>query len=113
MARSEGPLGEVRTLRRNASRTMGSPARRSPENSEAVSQAGPVGSDRAGTRTQDQRINLPHRLSPTPGTVGSAPGVARLDSPIAITGVPRRVSGAGPGDPPAPLPADCPIPRTF
>jgi len=29
--------------------------------------AAPVANDRAGTRTQDQRINLPHRLSPTAG----------------------------------------------
>ncbi|MEO6809937.1 MAG: DUF1549 domain-containing protein [Isosphaeraceae bacterium] len=68
-----------------------------------------VASDRGGARTHDQRINVPHRLSPT--TRG--PGVAGLDSPTAVTGVPRRVSEAGPGDPVGALPADCPIPHLF
>ena len=36
-----------------------------------------------------------------------------LDSPFTIAGVPRRVSEAGPGDPPEPLPADYPIPHAF
>jgi hypothetical protein len=58
-----------------------------------------ISSDRAGTRTQDQRINLPHRLSPT--TLGFR-GVERLDYTIAIAGVPRLVSGAGADGPPVP-----------
>ena len=32
----------------------------------------------------------------------NSPGVERLDYPIAISGVPRLVSGAGAGDPPVP-----------
>ena len=64
------------------------------------------GNDRAGTRTQDQRINLPHRLSPTtsrgrPQAIRNR-GVESLDYPIAIAGVPRLVSGAGADDPPVP-----------
>ena len=39
---------------------------------------------------------------PPEGPRRGALGVAGLDSPIAIAGVPRRVSGAGPGDPPGP-----------
>jgi hypothetical protein len=63
--------------------------------------AGSVASDRGGARTLDQRINVPHRLSPTPrGT--SPPEVASLDYPIAVAGVPRLVSEAGTGDPPDP-----------
>src|SRR5947209_5183328 len=64
-----------------------------------------VASDRGGARTHDQRINVPHRLSPTLGKVplsGDAPEVESLDYPIAIAGVPRLVSGAGTGDPPDP-----------
>jgi hypothetical protein len=60
-------------------------------------------SDRGGARTHDQRINVPHRLSPTAGIApGGDPGVEGLDYPIAIAGVPRLVSGAGTGDPPDP-----------
>ncbi len=60
-------------------------------------------SDRGGARTHDQRINLPHRLSPTAGSAGPrASGVESLDYPTAVAGVPRLVSGAGTGDPPPP-----------
>lgn len=62
-------------------------------------------SDRGGTRTHDQRINLPHRFSPTafdPRRCAVGKMVEGLDSPIAIAGVPRRVSEAGPGDPSGP-----------
>lgn len=66
-----------------------------------------LSSDRAGTRTQDQRINLPHRLSPTASRFeGSHHSylecVDGLDSIIAVSGVPRRVSEAGADDPPVP-----------
>jgi hypothetical protein len=64
-----------------------------------------LSSDRAGTRTQDQRINVPHRLSPTNRRLrleGTSPVVERLDYPTAISGVPRLVSGAEAGDPPVP-----------
>lgn len=69
-------------------------------------------SDRAGVRTQDQRINLPHRLSPTaePRVKDRVEG---LDYLFAVAGVPRIVSEAGPGDPPEALPADGPIPTLF
>ena len=71
-----------------------------------------VVNDRGGTRTLDQRINLPHRLSPTaasfsvppPGVAGlaSCVRVESLDYPFAIAGVPRLVSGAGAGSAPVP-----------
>jgi hypothetical protein len=66
-----------------------------------------LGNDRGGTRTLDQRINLPHRLSPTVAAshqvsgacitspLDSSSRVGGLDYPIAIAGVPRLVSGAG------------------
>lgn len=59
--------------------------------------------DRGGARTLDQRINVPHRLSPT--TVNRPAGVSdveSLDYPIAVAGVPRLVSGTEADDPPAP-----------
>lgn len=55
-------------------------------------------SDRAGTRTQDQRINVPHRLSPTADFHEA--GVESLDYLFALAGVPRIVSEAATGDPP-------------
>jgi len=67
--------------------------------------AGSFANDRGGTRTLDQRINLPHRLSPTTLRSSSASrrirkqGVDGLDYLFAIAGVPRLVSGAGAGDP--------------
>src|SRR5208337_4879357 len=67
--------------------------------------AGFIANDRGGTRTLDQRINLPHRLSPTTLHLDSASrrirkqGVDGLDYLFAIAGVPRLVSGAGAGDP--------------
>ncbi len=66
---------------------------------------GSFANDRGGTRTLDQRINLPHRLSPTTLCSSSASrrirkqGVDGLDYLFAIAGVPRLVSGAGAGDP--------------
>ena len=67
-------------------------------------------SDRGGTRTLDQRINVPHRLSPTIVisivtrllATRFRSQVESLDYTIAIAGVPRLVSGAGTGDPPDP-----------
>jgi len=65
--------------------------------------AGSVSSDRGGARTHDQRINLPHRLSPTAlCRLRADKGVESLDYPTAVAGVPRLVSGAGTGDPPDP-----------
>ena len=66
---------------------------------------GCVSSDRGGTRTLDQRINLPHRLSPTIVTsiltrllaTRFRSQVESLDYTIAIAGVPRLVSEAGAG----------------
>jgi len=49
-----------------------------------------VGSDRGGARTHDQRINLPHRLSPTAlGRFVRPSGVDGLDYPTAVAGVSR------------------------
>ena len=69
-------------------------------------------SDRAGVRTQDQRINLPHRLSPTAGPPGEG-RVEGLDYLFAVAGVPRLVSEAEAGETTGPLPADYPIPSAF
>ena len=78
-------------------------------------------SDRGGTRTLDQRINVPHRLSPTVVTsiearlrsASSRSRVEGLDYPIAIAGVPRLVSEAEAGPATGPLPADYPIRSLF
>ena len=62
-------------------------------------------SDRGGARTHDQRINLPHRLSPTASNLWVTPPILHvdgLDSLTAISGVPRRVSEAGATDPVVP-----------
>ncbi len=78
-------------------------------------------SDRGGARTLDQRINVPHRLSPTTGArvmtrslaTNLRSRVESLDYPFAIAGVPRLVSGAGAGCYTGPLPADYPIRPLF
>ncbi|WP_165249797.1 tyrosine-type recombinase/integrase [Paludisphaera soli] len=69
------------------------------ENARSRLAAAPVASDRGGARTHDQRINLPHRLSPTTVPWGRLDG---LDYLFAVAGVPRLVSEAEAGDPPAP-----------
>ena len=68
----------------------GSPLRSGPGSSQKWN-------DRGGTRTHDQRINLPHRLSPTPDRrLGPLPirvGVWTLPSPSQVC----RVESLGPG----------------
>jgi len=44
------------------------------------------GNDRGGARTHDQRINVPHRLSPTPRDVAGAVRVSRQPPQVSIPG---------------------------